>query len=585
MNNQFNEQENVTLNQLTYSIGEKSLKAFSISIDDWKIRNKVHRLWKNDATLWTNSGEHNWLGWLTITLGESSDTQSLLKISQEIKHEGFSQILLIGMGGASLFAEVLKKTFGKLGGFPELYVLDSINPNQIKAVESKLDLTRTLFIVSSKSGSTLETDLLRQYFFEKLRGLFGEMQAGHHFLAITDPKSKLKKIAETHHFRSILLGDPSIGGRFSALSIFGKVPGVLMGMDIAKFINRANYMVKACNASAEEINNPGLILGTILAILGYQQKNKVTFIVSPEISGISSWLEQLLAESTGKKGKGFIPIEGEEMGPPEVYSSDRIFIYLRLIQTKQLKLDKAVEKIQKAGHPVIRIVVDDLYNLSQEFFRWEIAIAVAGSILQINPFNQPDVEVSKFATNKLVAQHKKTGLLPLENPILCENGFGLFATQQNRDFLCQMTGPSCSMVDLIRAHLNRLQSGDYFAILAYLNMNDTHQKHLQTIRHVVRNQLQVATCLSFGPRFLHSIGQLYKGGPNNGVFLQITCQTKIDLKIPSQNCTFGFIEASQAQGDFEVLSARNRRILRVHIFSDLAEGLARLSKLISVALE
>src|SRR5580692_4082700 len=540
---------------------------------------KVRRLWAHDAKLWTGSDESNWLGWLGITEDQLAHKQHLEEVAKDVKAAGFKYALLLGMGGSSLCPEVLKMTFGKIDGFPEMHVLDSTDPAQVKAIESKVDLANTIFIVSSKSGTTLEPNIFKQYFFDRVEKTLGPGKAGGRFIAITDPGSKFEQVAQADGFRHIFHGDPSIGGRYAALSDFGMVPASVMGIDALRFLDRADVMAIACSSCLPVDKNPGVQLGLVLGVAAKAGRDKVTLITSPGIWDCGAWLEQLLAESTGKDGKGLIPVDRESLGAPEVYGKDRVIVYLRLEKGADAAQDKAVDALAKAGHPVVRIALSDIYNLGQEMFRWEIATAVAGSVIGINAFNQPDVEASKIETRKLTTEYEKSGSLPAESPILSENGIDLFTDPANAAALASAAGSDKTLLGYLRAHLNRLKASDYFALLGYVQMNDAHQKTLQAIRTGVRDKRHVATCLGFGPRFLHSTGQAYKGGPNSGVFLQVTCDDKADLAVPGQKYTFGVVKAAQARGDFQVLAERNRRALRVHL-KDIETGLSTLSKLL-----
>lgn len=546
------------------------------NVEDWQAGNKLRRLWRRDASLWTGGDEASWLGWLDITDEQIAHGEKLHALAREVKNEGFTDVLLLGMGGSSLCPEVLEKTFGRIAGFPQLHVLDSTDPAQIKAIENKISLAKALFVVSSKSGSTLEPNIFKQYFFERVKQAVGAEEAGNRFIAITDPGSKMQQVAEADHFRHIFHGVPSIGGRYSALSNFGMVPAVLMGLDTAKFLDRTREMVEACASSVPVQENPGAVLGIILGTAAKNGRDKVTLITSPDISDLGAWLEQLLAESTGKQGKGIIPVDREQLGSPDVYGDDRVFVYVRLQSASDAAQDAKVAALEQAGQPVVRISVGDSYDLGQEFFRWEIATAVAGSILGINAFNQPDVEASKVATRSLTEEYEKTGSLPAEKPILEDGGIKLFTDVRNADALARAAGNDKSLAGYLRAHLNRLGGGDYFALLAFLEMNADHEACLQEMRHALRDKKHVATCLGFGPRFLHSTGQAYKGGPNSGVFLQVTCDDAADLPVPGQKYTFGVVKAAQARGDFQVLAERGRRALRVHLGSDLNAGLSKL---------
>ncbi len=575
---------NPTINRQTYTLPEPLAKAVRTSLEEWRAGDKVRQLWARDATLWTGTDEGNWLGWLGITEDQLAQSQHLKGIATEVKEAGFSHALLLGMGGSSLGPEVLEITFGRQAGFPDFHVLDSTDPAQVKAFENKVDLANTLFIVSSKSGGTLEPNIFKQYFFERARQVIGAEKAGERFIAITDPGSKMQHVAESDGFRYVFFGLPSIGGRYSALSNFGMVPAAIMGIDALRFLDRTDEMVTACSSSVPVEQNPGVVLGTILGVLAKQGRDKVTLITSPGLSDLGAWLEQLVAESTGKEGKGLIPVDLEQVGPPELYGKDRVFAYIRLSSAPDAAQDAAVAALEQAGQPVVRIAVADIYDLGQEFFRWEIATAVAGAIMGIHPFNQPDVEASKVATRKLTAEYEKTGKLPPEKPILEEQGIKLFTDDKNAAALKQAAGRDQSLAGYLTAHLNRLAAGDYCALLAYLEQNDAHQEQLQAMRHVIRDAKRVATCLGFGPRFLHSTGQAYKGGPNTGVFLQITCDDAADLPVPGQRYTFGVVKAAQARGDFEVLAARQRRALRVHLGPDVRAGLAMLHEIVRSAL-
>jgi transaldolase/glucose-6-phosphate isomerase len=570
----------VSLNKITYKLPPALSAAVDASFADWKNNNKVARLWKKDASLWSGTDESNWLGWLNITQEQIAQLAAFRKLAQEIKKAKFRHVLLLGMGGSSLCPEVLRLTFGKTPGFPELHVLDSTDPGQIKALERKLDLRKTLCIVSSKSGSTLEPNIFKQYFFERINAKVGPEKVGSHFIAVTDPGSKMQQVAETYHFRHIFAGVPSIGGRYSALSNFGVVPGASMGLDLAKFLKSTQEMVKACGPGSAADVNPGAVLGMILGVAANHGRDKLTILTSPGILDLGAWLEQLIAESTGKIGKGIIPVDREKLVKPAAYGNDRVFAYLRLGNETNKAQDAAVSALEKAGHPVVRIVLANKYDLGQEFFRWEIATAVAGSILGINPFNQPDVEASKVETRKLTTEYEANGKLPAEAPFFEAGSIKLFADEKNTAFLKN----GGKLADILRAHLSRIGPGDYFAVLGYITMNSQNERALQGIRNQVRDAKKVATCLGFGPRFLHSTGQAYKGGPNSGVFLQITCDDAADLPVPGQKYTFGVVKAAQARGDFAVLAERGRRALRVHLGKNVKGDLAKLAKAVQQAL-
>ena len=545
------------------------------TLTDWRTNGKVRRLWRGDTSLWSGTDEDQWLGWLHIVSGQLDHSEHIRTIVEDVQSGGFAHILLLGMGGSSLGPEVIRRTFGIVDGFPELLVLDSTVPAQVRAFEKKVDPAKTLFIVSSKSGSTTEPNVFKQYFFDKVERVVGPERASSHFIAITDPGTKLHRLAKAEHFRHIVHGVPTIGGRYSVMSHFGMVPAAVMGVDVPRFLDNAESMVQSCASVVPPEVNPGVELGIILGTLAKRGRDKVTIIASPGIESLGAWLEQLLAESTGKEGKGLIPIDNEPIGPPEAYGDDRVFVHLRLAPAPSKEQDVAAEALQLAGHPVVRITLVESMDLGQEFFRWEVATAAAGSVLEIHPFNQPDVEASKVATRKLTAAYEETGELPSEAPLLVDGGLSLFADARNAEAIAS-SAKSKDLTEYLRAHLGRLGPGDYFAINAYVEMNEENQNELNAIRRSVRSTKKVATTLGYGPRFLHSTGQLHKGGPNSGVFLQITSEDADDLSIPGQKYSFGILTRLQAHGDFEVLVERGRRVLRVHLGPEVKRNLAKL---------
>ena len=571
------------VNSQTFSLPPDLSNSIKTTLDEWDSGQKVQRLWAGDSSLWTGGDEGKWLGWLTIVAEQKKTADRFVKFAEEVQDAGFTSALLLGMGGSSLCPEVMRKSFGKIDGFPDLHVLDSTDPAQVKSFENKIDLGNTLFFVSSKSGTTLEPNIFKQYFFERAGQVGGEAGVGSRFVAITDPGSKLRQEAERDQFRKIFLGVPGIGGRYSALSDFGLAPAAAMGVDVGRLLDRAGEMAGACGPDMRPHDNPGVMLGAVLGVAHNQGCNKITIATSAGISDLGAWLEQLLAESTGKNGKGLIPCDRESIGSPETYGNDRLFIYVKLESDPDAAQEEAIQALERAGQPVVRIVMNDIYGLGQEFFRWEIGTAVAGSIIGINPFDQPDVEASKTATRKLTDEYERTGSLPNETPMFDGEGVKLFADEKNSTALNRAVRDR-SLTEYLRAHLNRLAQNDYFALLAYVEMNETHEHHLQSVRHEVRAARREATCLGFGPRFLHSTGQAYKGGPNTGVFLQMTCDDANDLPVPGQKYTFGIVKAAQARGDFQVLAERGRRALRVHLGKDVSEGLAKLSAALNAAL-
>ena len=567
----------------TFDLPQQLRQAVDATVADWKANDKVNRLWKGDTSLWTKNGEDKWLGWLRIAQEQANELGPLSTFAQDVAKSNFKHALLLGMGGSSLCPEVLALTFGKQSGYPQLHILDSTDPAQVKSREKEIDVRNTLFIVSSKSGSTLEPNIFKQYFFDLTEKTVGK-GAGNQFVAITDPGSKMQQVAETASFRHIFFGEPGIGGRYSALSNFGLVPGAVMGLDLHRFLDRTDEMIQACAATVPADQNPGVLLGAALGTLANMGRNKVTIVTSPKIHDLGAWLEQLLAESTGKQGKGLIPVDRENLGAPDVYGNDRVFVYLRLANDNNGARQQRLDALKQAGQPVITIDITDIYDIGQEFFRWEVATAVAGSLLGINAFDQPDVEASKVATRQLTSEYEKNGKLPAEAPILQQDGIKLFTDDRNAQKLRQLGGSQPTLSGLLRAHLNQLNAGDYCALLGYIEMNAAHEEKLQALRHAIRDGKRVATCLGFGPRFLHSTGQAYKGGPNTGVFLQITCDDAVDVPVPGQKYTFGVVKAAQARGDFQVLAERGRRALRIHLPADLKSGLQKLERAITEAL-
>jgi transaldolase/glucose-6-phosphate isomerase len=555
-------------------------KAVTISLESWRRDAKGRRLWAGDTSLWTSSDEGKWLGWLGIAEAERERIDALSSLAEDIRQQNFTHAVLLGMGGSSLGPEVFTQTFGRQNGRPALLVLDSTDPAQIRTVEGQIDPARTLFIVSSKSGSTLEPNILKQYFFECAKRAVGAENAGSRFIAITDPGSQLQKIAERDKFRHVAYGIPSIGGRYSVLSDFGLVPAAAMGLDVGRLLDETQKMVRSCAANVPPADNPGIVLGTVLGVLAKSGRDKVTIVASAGIADFGAWLEQLLAESTGKHGRGLIPVDAEPLGSPEVYGQDRLFVYLRLEGEADARRDTAVAEIERAGHPVVHIAVTDRYHIGQEFFRWELATAVASSLLGIDPFDQPDVEASKDKTRELTSAYERSGQLPPEAALFEGDGLTLFADEKNRKAI-EKAG---TLVECLSAHFGRIQEGDYCALLAYVERNARHREALQDIRVLIRDRKRVATCLGFGPRFLHSTGQAYKGGPNTGVFLQITCDDPADLQVPGQKYTFGVVKAAQARGDLDVLAERDRRALRIHLGPHVAAGLTSLKDAVRQAL-
>jgi transaldolase/glucose-6-phosphate isomerase len=565
------------INGVAYELPGALSEAVERTLDRARADGWARRLWQGDASLWTGQQEDRWVGWLAAGQGRQIDADAIATLARDLQGERYAHAVLLGMGGSSLGPEVLAHTLGEAGQGLALHALDSTSPDEICAVERGIDIARTLFIVSSKSGSTLEPEILNAHFHAAAVAALGADQAGRHFIAITDPGSKLEAAARQAGYRAIFHGDPAIGGRYSVLSVFGMVPLGVMGHNVASFMDNTQPMVRACGPSSPPAINPGLRLGAILGEAAKAGRDKVTIFASPTVASIGSWLEQLLAESTGKQGKGIVPVDLEPIGAPDVYGQDRIFAYVRCATDDTSQVDAKVQALAAAGHPVIRITLPRATAIGQEFFRWEIATAIAGAVIGIDPFDQPDVEASKVKTRALTDAYEETGKLPPETPIAEDGELAFFGD-------AALAGDG-TVEGVVGAHLARLRPGDYAAVLAYIARNAAHERQLAALRTALRDRRKVATVGGFGPRFLHSTGQAYKGGPNSGVFLQITADPAHDLQVPGRKISFGTVQAAQALGDLQVLAERGRRYLRVHIRGgDVEAGLARLAKAVKQVL-
>jgi transaldolase/glucose-6-phosphate isomerase len=531
-------------------------------------REKLPRLWAKDKSLWTGADEDKWLGWLEIVAREQRDLPSLQSFAQQVA--GLSDVVLIGMGGSSLGSEVLAQSFGRQTGFPRFHALDSTSPDQIATLEATLDLEKTLFIVASKSGSTLEPNILKDYFFARAGG------AGHRFAAITDPGSSMEKEAKEKGYAHIFYGEPTIGGRYSVLSRFGLVPGAAMGLDIARLLSATSEAVARCKSDDLQ-GNPGAMLGLALGVLATKHgRDKITISASPALKSVGGWLEQLIAESTGKIGKGLIPVDLEPLAAPSFYGADRIFVHVAMASDSE---PAELKVLEDAGQPVIRLTLSDVYELGQLFFVSEIAVAIAGAVLGINPFDQPDVEASKVRSRELTKEYESSGRLPAGEPVRRFDGMALYADAKNAKAI-----EGCNtLTEVLRAHFRQAKAGDYIGLLAFIEQSPAHMAQLQAMRTKLRDKLKVATCAEFGPRFLHSTGQAYKGGPNSGIFLTVSAKPKRDLQLANGKMSFGVVQEAQAIGDFEVLNERGRRALRLHL-DDVEGGLSALGKALDAAL-
>jgi transaldolase / glucose-6-phosphate isomerase len=529
------------------------------------------RLWAGDSTLWTGRDEDRWLGWLAAATGTAVDFEALKAFAAEARK--CQHVVLLGMGGSSLGPEVIGRELGSAPGGPALLVLDSSDPGQIATVTAAIDPARTLFIVSSKSGSTMEPELLQTYFFDLVKQAVGADEAGKRFVAVTDPGSDLEKVAGADGFAHVFAGDPEIGGRYSVLSNFGMVPAAAIGIDVPAFFTAARPMVVSCAADAPPAVNPGIRLGAIIGEAARAGRNKLTILPSESLRPIGAWLEQLLAESTGKQGKGVVPVDLEPPGEPSAYGHDRLFVHLELKGDDDGELQARLAALEAAGQPVVRIALADRTLIGQEFFRWEVATAAAGAIIGIDPFDQPDVEAAKVKTRVLVEQYERTGTLDQREPVLREGQLSFYAAAGAED-------PTA----LLKALFAELAPGGYLGLLAYIERNAAHEAALSKMRTAVRDALRVATVAGFGPRFLHSTGQAYKGGPPGGVFIEITRNPRPDVVIPGRRASFGTVQLAQALGDLDVLAERGRPWLRIHIEDDVEAGLAAIGRLVADAL-
>jgi transaldolase/glucose-6-phosphate isomerase len=541
------------------------------------------RVWQKDPTLWKPAGSDqseitDRLGWLTVGEQMLDALPRVNEFRDDVREAGFTHAVLLGMGGSSLAPEVLRRTFGVAQGQPDLIVLDSTDPATLLGVDQQIDLAHTLFIVASKSGGTIETLSHFAYFYEKVHAVAGD-QAGAQFIAITDPGTKLEQLGRDHKFRAVFRNPPDIGGRYSALSYFGLVPASIIGLDVEKLLDRAETMCQACQGSAPANSNPGVWLGAIMGALATRGRDKVTLVMSPPIDTFGYWIEQLIAESTGKEGKGILPVEGEALGLPGVYGSDRLFVYLRTDEGFDPQQDQRLADLARAGYPVVTIALKDIYDLGGEFFRWELATAIAGAILAINAFNQPNVQEAKDKTSAILDGYVHSKQLPQPSALLRTQHVSVVAGEKEAQHLVT----AVSLQAALEIFAREAGPGDYIALLAYIQRTPTTEEALQHIRLRLRDARRVATTLGYGPRFQHSTGQLHKGGPNTGVFMQLVAADAEDAPIPGEPYTFSVLKQAQALGDLESLQAHERRVIRVDLGADIAAGLSEVRQAIDAA--
>jgi len=527
----------------------------------WERDHFASRLWSKDPTLWSPgpvSELTDRLGWLELPEKMPEESKGLMAFAEKAKAEGIGQVALLGMGGSSMAAEIFQATFGNTEGYPQLVVLDSTHPASVRAVETGCDLKRTLFIVSSKSGTTTETLSFFRYFWRRMGQVV--KRPGHHFVAITDAGTPLDRLARGRGFRAVFNAPADVGGRYSALTVFGLVPAALIGVDLQSLLDQARKMAEVSAFCVPVAHNPGLTLGATLGELALTGRDKLTLLTSPSLAPLPYWIEQLIAESTGKEGRGIVPIVDEPMGPPALYGADRFFVYLRMAGDENSGVEGRLEALEAAGHPVVRFDLVERAELGQEFFRWEVAVAAAGAVLAIHPFNQPDVELAKELARKAMEREEGS-----------EREAEILSGAQRED-----------IEQALKSWLKSSRPGDYISLQAYLSPTPEVAEALQGIRLTLRDRRRVATTSGYGPRFLHSTGQLHKGGPNTGLFLQLVDDPIEDLKIPETDHSFGALIQAQALGDFQALKQRGRRVLRVHLGRDVAGGLQRLADLLSI---
>ncbi len=561
--------------------------AIQTTLEGFAKDHAIQRMWAKDASLWKADADaakviDNALGWLTVTGVVKPHAAELKAFADEVAGEGFKHVVVMGMGGSSLCVEVLRKTSPPIAGHPTLLVLDSTVPATIRRIEGQIDPAKTLFIVASKSGSTTEPSVFHAYFFDLVKKAKGD-QAGRNFVAITDPGTKMEADAKRDGFRKIFLNPSDIGGRYSALSYFGMVPAALMGLDVARLLDHADVAVKQCRVEDPIRGNPGATLGAALGALARAGRDKVTLITPEPLAALGLWIEQIIAESTGKEGRGILPVAGEPVGPPEVYGDDRVFVQVRTLASPPIADSKELMALSEAGHPVIDLVLVGPEDIGAEFFRWEIATPLAGKVIGINPFDQPNVQESKDNTKALLETYKTQGALPGQETVATFEGLTLVADSGNKAQVLEGAGSKAGrdqFVAALRAHFARVKPGDYVAVTQYFDETPTRDEAILKLRRHLRDGLKVATTTGYGPRFLHSTGQLHKGGADNGVFLQLTADDGADLPIPDFPCGFATLVKAQALGDFQSLASRHRRALSLNLGADVEKGLATLHGMI-----
>jgi glucose-6-phosphate isomerase len=559
---------------------QEAVNAAAAEMSDKRI---LARIWDHDHTLWKPEPREisNRLGWLHSPQTMGDDIPRLQALVDDVRADGYTHVLLLGMGGSSLAPELFQRVFGGPEGRLHLAVLDSTVPGAVLDHAEGLDPARTLFIVSSKSGTTVETLSFFKFFYNRTVEAVGKAGAGNHFVAITDPGTQLAHLADRYNFRASFANDPDIGGRYSALSLFGTVPAALVGVDLARLQERALEKANASRSASDAEDEPAVRLGAVLAELARLGRDKATLIISSQLASFGDWAEQLIAESLGKEGKGILPVVGEPLGLPETYGDDRFFIYLRLDGRAEVDQDHLAQAYEDAGFPVVRLHVDDTYDLGGQFFLWEMATAVAGHRMGINPFDQPDVEAAKIRAKEMVKRYTETGALPGEKPALSDGTVAVFSSAPpgSEDVVARSSGAGEALIRFV----GQARPGDYLAIQAYLRPTVEIEAALRALAARLRDQTGLATTVGYGPRYLHSTGQLHKGDAGRGLFIQFTADDLRDVPIPDEagsldsSISFGVLKTAQALGDRRALLDAGRRVIRFHLGSEDVNSLNRLS--------
>lgn len=563
------------MNSMIFQLGPIAA-AVDVAVREAHEQQVVKHIWRKDASLWKSDSNaqdniRSSLGWLTVADEMLGVADELMEYGEIIRQRGFKHVMVCGMGGSSLCPEVFRRSFGQQPNFPELIVLDSTDPDFIATLARRIDADKTLFIVASKSGSTIEPTTFYKFWYDYLKK--HNPSAGQNFVAITDPGSPLVEIAAQLSFQRVFLNQADIGGRFSALSYFGMVPAALAGLDLKKLLSRAKNAEQSCSPVIPLQTNPGFQLGTVLSEAAVAGRDKLTLVIDDQISSLGLWIEQLVAESTGKEGKGILPIAGETLGDPSAYGSDRLFVSISIGDVDN-DVRQKLDVLSAAGHPVVRRALEDVYDLGSEFFIWEFATACAGWRLAINPFDQPDVQLAKQATNDVLKVFKEQKKLASHKQVAKDDLLTVFVDDE-RD-----PPDGDSVAALLATHLASAKAGDYVAILAYLEETPETEQLLQQLQKTLRDKTRCAVTSGFGPRYLHSTGQLHKGGPNSGVFIEITANDETDLPIPGEDYTFSVLKQAQASGDFRALAGRDRRVLGIDLRNNGVKALTRLVELI-----